>query len=70
MINLDFLEKGVEVFNDLDDNQLTSVLGCCQEVEFQRGDTIFLAGDKPDYLYAVIEGEVVLHQEQHTLSTG
>lgn len=62
MIPLDFLEK-VEVFKDLDDNQLTSVEKLCQEVEFARGEKIFGTGETPLYLWVVLEGEVTLQWE-------
>ncbi len=62
MISLDFLEE-VEVFKNLNDDQLDAVRGCCQESEYRRGDQIFGVKEKPLYLWAVIEGEVVLQQE-------
>ncbi len=62
MINLDFLEK-VEVFQDLDDNQLAAVGACFKEVSFQRGEKIFDVHEKPDSLWAVMEGEVSLQSE-------
>ena len=62
MINLDFLEK-VEVFKDLNDDQLTVIQSYCQEVEFKRNDKIFSAGDDPLYLWVVEQGQVDLHWE-------
>ena len=62
MISLDLLEE-VEVFKDLDDDQLSAVQDCCQETEFRRGDKIFGSKEKPFYLYAVIEGAVELHRD-------
>jgi CRP-like cAMP-binding protein len=59
MISLDFLEK-VELFKELDDNQLTRVQSCCQETEFERDDEIFSAGEHPGYLWVVMEGQVQL----------
>lgn len=65
MINLDFLEK-VDIFKDLDDDQLTAVAACCQETEYNRGDMIFAHGkiNGPVYLWVVMEGEVNLRQDQ------
>ncbi|MCP4349287.1 MAG: cyclic nucleotide-binding domain-containing protein [Desulfobacterales bacterium] len=57
MVNLDFLKKA-EVFNGLDDDQLTAVQGCCDIVDFQSGAKIFGEGDDADYLWIVIEGQV------------
>jgi signal-transduction protein with cAMP-binding, CBS, and nucleotidyltransferase domain len=62
MVSLDFLE-GVELFEGLDDNQLTAVRGYCQEAEYHRGDKIFGIKEEPLYLYAVMEGEVALRHD-------
>jgi signal-transduction protein with cAMP-binding, CBS, and nucleotidyltransferase domain len=62
MVTLDFLEK-VEVFKDLNDEQLTIIQECCQTTEFKRGDKIFGAGDEPLHLWVVLAGEVDLHWE-------
>jgi len=62
MVNLDFLES-VEVFKDLDDDQLTAVQTCCSEADYARGEKIFNVKGKPVSLWAVIEGEVDLQQE-------
>ena len=62
MVTLDFLEK-VEVFQDLDDDQLTVIQEYCQTTEFKRGDKIFSAGDEPLFLWVVLAGEVDLHWE-------
>jgi CRP-like cAMP-binding protein len=59
MVNLDTLEQ-VEVFKDLDDHRLSAVSRCCTEVEFQRGEGIFRAGEEARYLWAVAEGRVKL----------
>ncbi len=60
MLTLDFLEK-VEVFKDLDDDQLGIVRQYGQIVEFRRGDKIFSAGEDPRYLWVVMDGQVDLH---------
>jgi signal-transduction protein with cAMP-binding, CBS, and nucleotidyltransferase domain len=62
MITFDFLEK-VEVFKELDDSQLSQVQKFCREAEFSRGDKIFGAGEKPRYLWTVMEGQVALQWE-------
>lgn len=67
MIGLDFLEK-VEVFQDLDDDQLTAVQQCCQEAAFRRDDKLFGAGEKTTCLWAVVEGEVQLKEESQEAS--
>jgi len=62
MVTLDFLEN-VELFKELDDNQLAEVQECCQMAEFSRGDKIFGTGEEPRYLWVVMEGEVALQWE-------
>ena len=62
MVTLDFLEN-VEVFQELNDNQLTEIQKCCQMVEFSRGDKIFGTGEEPQYLWVVMEGQVTLQWE-------
>ncbi len=59
MVSLDFLEQ-VEVFKDLGDDQLAAVRNCCQEAEYRRDEKIFGAKEEPLFLWAVIDGEVVL----------
>ena len=63
MITLDFLEN-VEVFSDLNDDQLTEVQQHCQVAKFSRGDKIFGTGEDPKFLWVVLEGQVDLQWEQ------
>ncbi|MGD8255992.1 MAG: cyclic nucleotide-binding domain-containing protein [Desulfobacterales bacterium] len=62
MVSLDFLES-VEVFKDLDDNQLRTIQNYCQITEFKRGEKIFSAGEDPLFLWVVMQGQVDLHWE-------
>ena len=62
MISLDFIEK-VDVFSELNDDQLSAVQGCSETADFKRGDNLFKAGDEPDYFWVVIEGQVDLTWE-------
>jgi CRP-like cAMP-binding protein len=59
MVSFDFLEK-VDILKDLDDDQLTAILGCCHEVEYSRGDQLFAVSQDPGALYVIMEGEVDL----------
>ena len=59
MITLEFLEN-VQMFEDLNDDQLTRIQKHCREATFSRGDKIFGAGEKPQYLWVVMEGQVAL----------
>ena len=62
MVTLDFLEK-VEVFKDLNDEQLTVIKGYCETEDFKRGEKIFTAGEDPLNLWVVLTGQVDLHWE-------
>jgi len=62
MITSDFLNK-VDVFNDLNNDQLKIILENCQTAEFKKGDKIFGAGEDPLYLWVVLAGAVDLHWE-------
>jgi len=59
MISLEFIES-VDVFSDLNDDQLSAVQACCKEAKYQRGDKLFAAGDDPVFFWVVREGEVDL----------
>ena len=59
MVRLDFLED-VDAFGDLDDDQLTAIQECCEVAKFKRGETIFAAGQVPEYFWLVLDGEVNL----------
>lgn len=61
MVSLDFLEK-LNVFKDLDDDQLVAVQGCCQETECRRGEKVFGMRDESLCLWAVVEGNIDLEQ--------
>ena len=63
MVSLDFLEK-VDIFKDLNDDQLIAIQSCCQEEVFQRDDRIFGVDEDPTALWVVKEGEVVLRQDK------
>ncbi|MEJ2101463.1 MAG: cyclic nucleotide-binding domain-containing protein [Desulfobacterales bacterium] len=59
MLSLDFLEN-VEAFADLDDDQLTTIQGCCEVADYKRGEKIFAAGDTSEYFWMVREGQINL----------
>lgn len=63
MVSLDFLEN-VDIFKDLNDDQLTAIQACCQEEAFGRDDRIFGVDEDPVALWVVKEGEVTLRQDQ------
>ena len=57
MTGIDFLKK-VEIFNDLDDQQLASMQICWDKKESKRGDKIIQEGDDAVHMWVVKEGEV------------
>ena len=62
MISLDFIET-VDVFSELDDEQLSAVQGCGQTADFKRGDHLFNAGEEARHFWVVVEGQVDLTWE-------
>ena len=40
MISLDFIEK-VDLFSDLDDDQLGAIQSCCEAADYRRGDNLW-----------------------------
>ncbi len=57
MISLDFLEN-IELFKDMDDNQLTAIQGCSEKIEYRRGDRLFSEGEESSHLWIVKEGQI------------
>lgn len=76
MVNIEFLEK-VQVFQGLNQEQLTEILTCCEETAYEPGDKIFEQGEDAVYLCIVENGEVHLRFEaavdpsstEHPIST-
>ncbi|UCF91204.1 MAG: cyclic nucleotide-binding domain-containing protein [Desulfobacterales bacterium] len=59
MIGLDFLEK-VEIFQNLDKEQLTGVQGCCQARQYELGARLFGEGEYASHIHIVKRGQVDL----------
>ena len=76
MIDIDFLNK-VQIFQGLDQEQLSEVIPYCEEVEFQPGANLFKQGEDAAYMWIVKEGQVELRfdagggvsSEEHTISS-
>jgi CRP-like cAMP-binding protein len=64
MISLDFLEN-VELFKDLDDDQLAAIQERSQIVEYKRGDRLFARGETSAHLWVLMEGEVDLQMDSN-----
>ncbi|QTA86237.1 Crp/Fnr family transcriptional regulator [Desulfonema magnum] len=62
MISLDLLEK-LDIFEGLNDDQLTAVQENCEEKEYKRGDRLFAEGEDATHLWIVTEGRVDLRFE-------
>ncbi len=62
MISLDFLDQ-VDVFRNLNDDQLSAIQKCTEAVDFKRGDRIFAQGDPASHVWIVLEGDVELRTE-------
>lgn len=62
MISIDFL-RTIEIFKGLDDKQLEAVRGCCEVVEFQKGDKLFTEGDDATQVWIITDGDVDLRFE-------
>ena len=50
--------KNVNVFNDLNDDQLSAILEICHEKEYSNGDRLFEEGEKANMVWVVSEGQV------------
>jgi signal-transduction protein with cAMP-binding, CBS, and nucleotidyltransferase domain len=76
MVNIEFL-KQVQVFQGLNQKQLSEVVTCCEGAAFKSGAKIFAQGDDAVYLWIVEAGTVELRFEAaggsasagHTIST-
>ena len=62
MVSLELMDK-IEMFQGLDDDQLTAIQNSCSEAEFNRGDKLFSQGDLATHLWIVLEGQVDLRLE-------
>jgi CRP-like cAMP-binding protein len=59
MVTAEWLKKA-ELFDSLNESQLTSLLSLSAEIACASGETIFNQGDHADHLYVLIEGTVEL----------
>ena len=62
MISLEFI-KNVEIFQGLNDEQLTEIIKCGQEEVFPHETRLFEKGENAAYLWIVQEGRVDLRLE-------
>jgi len=69
MISLEFLEH-VDIFKNLNDNQLSAIQNCAEAVDFRKGECIFKQGDSASNVWITREGEVELKTEFAGSETG
>ncbi len=62
MVSLELL-KSTEIFKGLDDEQIITIQGYCEELEFQQEEKLFAEGDKAVQVWIVCEGRVDLRFE-------
>lgn len=62
MIELELLEK-LPPFQKMNVNQLKKIQPKCEQIEFQRGDKLFMEGDDAVHLWVVQRGSVDLRFE-------
>lgn len=60
--------KRVDVFAETPDETLAAVGSLLEEVYFSVGQKVFEKGDLGDCMYLVYEGEVQVHDGEHTLN--
>jgi CRP/FNR family transcriptional regulator, cyclic AMP receptor protein len=59
--------KSVDIFAETPERILASVARIMEEVELVAGETLFQEGDPGDCLYIVVEGELRVYSQGHTL---
>jgi len=52
------LIRQAAIFADLDDAELETVLGVCEELELRHGEYVFHERDEGDRLYLIVDGAV------------
>ena len=61
------LLKSIDIFAETPDYILASVARIIEEVELVPGENFIQEGESGDCLYIVIEGEVRVHSNEHTI---
>jgi CRP/FNR family cyclic AMP-dependent transcriptional regulator len=59
MTSIQILEK-VDIFSDLNQEQLTLILDICREVVYFQGETIFPENSPSTEFYVILEGEIAI----------
>jgi len=61
------LLEQIEIFNDLDNNQLQRISTICTERRYDPDDIIFHENTKSDELFVILQGEVEIQVDPQTL---
>ena len=67
------LLQGTELFAELDDDALQSVVDASSSRELRRGDVVFTEGSLPEHLYVVEDGRIAIASKSddgRAISTG
>ena len=61
--------KHTPYFSELNDYKLASVIYKCRMVQFDKGETLFKAGDLVEGIYIILKGYVILDFEIRDFGT-
>lgn len=62
------LLKSISLFEETPETVLAELAEILEEEEYDKGKTIFTAGDEAHCMYIIFKGEVKIHKDEHTLA--
>ena len=65
MQHYDAILSSIELFKELQEDQLARVMQITTEYRFVRGDCIFMEGQPRDYVYFIVRGLVKIYRVDH-----
>jgi CRP-like cAMP-binding protein len=65
-----YILEQVDIFQDLDSNQLAAIEAVCQEKSYQQGEVIFKENLTSNEFYIIAEGEVEIQVDPDTIGDG
>jgi CRP-like cAMP-binding protein len=65
-----YILEQVDIFQELDSNQLTLIEGICHEKNYNQGDIIFKENLASNEFYIIAEGEVEIQVDPDTIGDG
>ena len=63
------LLKSLTIFQETPETVLTEVAEILEEVQYEKGATIFREGDVASSMYIIYKGEIDIHKDGHTFVT-